>query len=68
MAIEEKSLAPVENRSAVRQREPVVDEEDLPLDDVEDSGLKCRGLGQLCARSLLTEMTEILDNQSVTEL
>ena len=43
--------------STVRQREPAVDEDDLPLDDVEDSALKPRRLGQLCDRSLLTEMT-----------
>ena len=47
--------------SAVRQREPVVDEDGLPLDDVEYSALKRRRLGQLCTRRLLTEMTEIFD-------
>ena len=49
--------------SAVRQREPVVDEDGLPLDDVEYSALKRRRLGQLCTRRLLTEMTEIFDKQ-----
>ena len=61
MSIEEQSPAPAERWSVVRQREPVVDEDGLPPDDVENSALKGRRLGQLCTRSLLTEMTEILD-------
>ena len=52
----------------MRQRKPMVDEDGLPLDDVEDSALKRRRLGQLCTRSLLTEMTEIFDKQSVKKL
>ena len=59
ISIDEQSPAPAERGSAVRQREPLVDEDGLPLDDVEDSALKRRRLGQLCARSLLTEMTEM---------
>ena len=65
MSIEEQSPAPAERGSAVRQRDPVVDEDGLPLDDVEDSALKRRRFGQLCTRSLLTEMIGIRDKQSV---
>ena len=63
MSIEEQSPVPAERGAAVRQGEPVVDEDGLPLDDVEDLALKRRRLGQLCARSLLTEMTETFDKQ-----
>ena len=52
----------------MRQRETAVDEDDLPLDDVEDSAHKRRRFGQLCSRSLLMEMTQILDKQSVKKL
>ena len=68
MSTGEQLPAPAERRSTVRQREPAVDEDDLPLDDVEDSALKRRRLGQLCNRSLLTEITEIFDKQSVNKL
>ena len=52
----------------MRQREPVVYEDGLPLDDVEDSALKRRRLGQLCTRNMLTEMTEIFYKQSMKKL
>ena len=70
MSVEEQPAAPaaVESRPAARQREPAGDEDDLPLDEVDDSASKRRRLGQLCARSFLSEMTEILDKQSVKKL
>ena len=40
MSIEEQSPVPAERGSAVPQREPVVNEDGEPLDDVEDSALK----------------------------
>ena len=57
MSIEEQPVPAA--TPATRQREPAVDEDDLPLDDAEDLASKRRRLGQLCARSLLTEMTKI---------
>ena len=68
MSTGEQQPAPAERGSIVRQGEPAVDEDDLPLDGIEDPALKRRRLGQLCNRSLLTEMTEILDKQSVNQL
>ena len=55
MSIEEQQTAApaaTENRPAARQREPEVDEDNLPLDNAEDSVSKRRRIGQLCARSL----------------
>ena len=66
MSIEEQPVPAA--APTTRQREPAVDEDDLPLDDAEDSASKRRRLGQLCTRSLLTEMTEILDKQAVKKL
>ena len=48
MSIEEQPAAPAatESRSAARQREPAVDEDDLPLDDLtrlEDDQLYAAG-------------------------
>ena len=70
MSIEEQPAAPaaVECRLAAQQREPAVDEDDLPLDEAEDPASKRRRFGQLCTRSLLTEMTEIFDKRSVKKL
>ena len=63
MSIEEQqpaAPAATENRPAARQREPEDDEDNLPLDDAEDPVSKRRRFAQLCTRSFLTEMTEIL--------
>ena len=69
MSIAEQPVpAAAENRPAARQREPAVDEEDLPLDDVDDFASKRRRLGQLCTRSFLLEMIQILDKQVVKNL
>ena len=71
MSIEEQqpaAPAATGNRPAARQREPEVDEDNLPLDNAEDSASKRRRLGQLCTRSLLTEMTEILNKQAVKNM
>ena len=38
------------------------------MDEVDDSASKLSRLGQLCTRSFFSEMTEILDKQSVKKL
>ena len=66
MSIEEQPVPAA--APATRQRNPVVDADDLPLDDLEVSASKRRRLEQLCTKSLLTEMTVILDKQAVKKL
>ena len=54
MSIKEQPAAPaaVKSRPDARQREPAVDEDDLPLDDAEDSASKRRRLGQILHQKL----------------